>query len=552
MSISSPTEALKASKVIVSHEPLSAIPPVEKIRDSYNSSKLKEIYRYDIPVVILDVKHWYDSASGLIVFTDFSSINTRSSFAGGKVPYSVAVATYGIDRHQLPSSILFNSSISTAQYENLILEMEKSEPLSKDGFVIARLSFDLKISCRKYLEGYFSGIELVDSQNISQVFEKLEFQFSNMLYRMKQFVSHNTYNELRETYKFGSYEIKTRDKEKNNIEMESQLRDHKRLCLKNSSDTSSGASKLLFNRMAPDSQMANFDSQSTQKPAHELLSSDFYFESMPTMTASRHEGMLTPNSDSEDKSQNVTAQDKSPLSIKNIQMPPPKTPLRPVVRSSGAALLFRPMATDSQSPIKQPQTGGQLLVPQTQSQDQHRIEQNEFTSIDETSIVSPDEFTVDPNWNEATQSFLQRANRNLDITIKELHELKSFDSNVTYNLTSVKLNGILYIDSWKVTPYQQNTKLAPIKLMIKDANNPGSIIDLEVGNDDELASFYGFLDSEIDPSQYKKIKSMIKQLLSLKDKTITIKVSRKIRRSPTNISYAYWTCNSCVQSLLNQ
>lgn len=147
---------------------------------------------------------------------------------------------------------------------------------------------------------------------------------------------------------------------------------------------------------------------------------------------------------------------------------------------------------------------------------------------------------------------MQRANRNLDITIKELHELKSFDSNVTYNLTSVKLNGILYIDSWKVTPYQQNTKLAPIKLMIKDANNPGSIIDLEVGNDDELASFYGFLDSEIDPSQYKKIKSMIKQLLLLKDKTITIKVSRKIRRSPTNISYAYWTCNSCVQSLLNQ
>ena len=288
--------------------------------------------------MILDVKHWYDSASGLIVFTDFSSINTRSSFAGGKVPYSVAVATYGIDRHQLPLSILFNSSISTAQYENLILEMEKSEPLSKDGFVIARLSFDLKISCRKYLEGYFSGIELVDSQNISQVFEKLEFQFLNMLYRMKQFVPHNTYNELRETYKFGSYEIKTRDKEKNNIEMESQLRDHKRLCLKNSLDTSSGASKLLFNRMAPDSQMANFDSQSTQKPAHELLSSDFYFESMPTMTASRHEGMLTPNLDSEDKSQNVTAQDKSPLSIKNIQMPPPKTPLRPVVRSLGAAL----------------------------------------------------------------------------------------------------------------------------------------------------------------------------------------------------------------------
>ena len=41
MSISSPTEALKASKVIVSHEPLSAIPPVEKIRDLYNSSKLK-------------------------------------------------------------------------------------------------------------------------------------------------------------------------------------------------------------------------------------------------------------------------------------------------------------------------------------------------------------------------------------------------------------------------------------------------------------------------------------------------------------------------------
>ncbi|RCK57914.1 hypothetical protein Cantr_06880 [Candida viswanathii] len=529
-----PTNVVAGPQIISSNEPLSSVPQVEDIRDPHDSTKLIGTYRYDIPILILDLKHWPGAPAGIIVFTDFSKISSRTTMQGGRVPNSIVESVYGFGTQELSRDMLFNTSIQTDEYERLVQAMAESTVLQEHGCVLARYCFDLKVKSRKYMEGFFNRIKLVDKENIGKVFDGLEFQFLNMLDRMREFCGPlgGAYKEFRASYDFGSFEIRNRDKQKNYIEVESQMGARKKPRL----DDGGAASKLLFNKKAPDSQKVNFDTQLTQEPDLEKLSTDFVLGLFPK----------TIPRDSKLNAENKVKEESEPGT-----MPPPSAPTsKPLTaRPLGAALLFRPVAADSQLSLKE-EPQNEILVPNTQSpEDGKAVPASNIA--DDDSIMTIAEADGNSLWNEATQLFLESVTVKDDVTMKELFSLESIDENDTFNLRSVKVKGVLYLGSWRVIR-KRFCKLAPIKIILEDAENAKATIDLELSNEDELASFFGLLQSDIGESQSNKIKTQLKKLIDLRETTVNVKVTRKIRRLSTNYRFAYWTCSSSIENLLTQ
>lgn len=541
------------------HDPLSTIPRVKNIRDPDDPSKLQLHYQYDIPVVMLDVKYWDKSTSGILVFTDFSGITTESAMKGHKVPPSIDSSDYGIGEYQIPRNMLFNSSILSNQYEELIIEMSKSELLGKHGFVIARLNIDIRIIYCKYVEGYYNRVQFVDSHNVEEVFDGMQVEFLNMLFRMKSFCTPNKYDELRADYNFGLFEIEMKDKEKDRIEMEGPLESQKRPRLNDNRNTADGASEILLNKMVPDNERARFGPQSTQEPVEESVSSGLQFNSMSNIISQPNQGLLTPKLDPQDNPKSLISQDESSTLLHGNNIEPPLTLQHRINASSrplGASVVFRPIASDSQSPTRQ-KSDGRLLISRSQTQTQtHTTTDTDphSTIADYLSILNNDELTAAPIWNETAIDFLKDVINQRDITMKELLHLKTIEENSKYNLCSIKVKGIRYIDHWKVSPNNQKTKLAPIKLVVEDANNqkPAVEIEIEISNDEELRVFFGFSGSEISQPQYKKINTLLNKLMELNQKTLTIKISRKLRQLSGNYKYAYWTCSTSIENLLKQ
>lgn len=539
-------------KLFKTHDPLSTVPQVKNIRDPDDPSKLQLHYQYDIPVVILDVKYWAKS-SGILVFTDFSSITTQSAMAGHKVPHSIDRCNYGIGEYEIPRNMLFNSSILPHQYEELIIEMSKSELLEKHGFLIARLNIDIKIAHYKYVEGYYNRVQLVDNHNMEEVFDGIQVEFLNMLYRMKSFCTPNKYDELRTGYNFGPFEIKTKDKQKNRIEMEGPLENQKRPRLNDNVNTVDSTSETLSNKMVPDIQRTGFGPQSAQEPVEKSVSSGLQFNSMSNIISQPNQGLLTPKLDPQDNLKSRISQHKSSTLLYGNNIKPPlalQHRINASGRPLGASVVFRPIASDSQSPTKQ-KSVGRLLMPQAQAHQTTDTYPN-CRIADYVSILSKDELTAAPKWNETAIDFLKDAINQRDITMKELVHLETIEENSKYNLCFIKVKGIRYIDHWKVSPNNQKTKLAPIKLVVEDANNQKSAIEIEISNDEELRLFFGFSGSEISPLQYKKINTLLNKLMELHQKTLAIKISRKLRQLSKNYKYAYWTCSSSIENLLKQ
>ena len=87
-----------------------------------------------------------------------------------------------------------------------------------------------------------------------------------MLRRMKGFCEPDVYNELRVKYDFSSFEIFRKNRNRGDIELDSQLPDQKRR------NFGGGiAANMLSNKIVKDSQRMNFDTQATQ-----IHKTDFY------------------------------------------------------------------------------------------------------------------------------------------------------------------------------------------------------------------------------------------------------------------------------------
>ena len=138
------TSNKKLLKHIRTTNALSSIPPVLDILDRNDTSKLIVKYTYEIPVVLLRISD-LGSAQGIIVFTDFSEIKTNTCMKYGRVPYSIAKEDYSVGGVIIPKDRLFNSSIRRDQYDTLAKMIERSGDPEDDGFLIAKLNFDLKI-----------------------------------------------------------------------------------------------------------------------------------------------------------------------------------------------------------------------------------------------------------------------------------------------------------------------------------------------------------------------------------------------------------------------
>lgn len=540
---------------------LSSLPPVLSILDKNDSTKLDAKYTYDIPVVILDFSH-LESDQGIIVFTDFSEIGTHTCMKSGKVPYEIFKKDYFIGNTLISKNKLFNSSIRRDQYVTLtkmVIERCMSEDQEDDGFIIARFNFDLKIKNNKYLEGYFNHIEIATKDNLSDIFEQgLQYEFLEMLRRMKMVCQPDVYNQLRAKFDFSSFEISRKNKYQSEIELESQLPDQKRHHL-----SDRVATNLMSKTIVKDSQRVNFDTQMNQNQERGSVKGPIIEEQASNQPLNL-DSQLPPmtNGVSPD------SMDFSATSTTNIH-------------DLGANMLFnypgiRKSTTANQNKKKEEKSKGisQMVIPctPTQSSNETILEVPSFASIN-TAVASQDlgyqpemiepklepnsalnltNISVQPDWSNVTKKYLNR-NEHTRIRIKNIHETldqsESFPENAPYTLKKIRVKGMFPFNPVFIKPYGRTWKIAPFKIIAEDIEDKNLTLTIEINNDDEICKFFNIYEIEDVITEMERINSRMQLLLNCKNE-VSFNIKRKTRTLPNNYKYSYWTIGSSIGQII--
>lgn len=560
------TSNKKLLKHIRTTNALSSIPPVLDILDRNDTSKLIVKYTYEIPVVLLRISD-LGSAQGIIVFTDFSEIKTNTCMKYGRVPYSIAKEDYSVGGVIIPKDRLFNSSIRRDQYDTLAKMIERSvqgDP-EDDGFLIAKLNFDLKIKNCKYLEGYFNHAEIATKKNLHDLFEKdLQYEFLEMLRRMKGFCEPDVYNELRVKYDFSSFEIFRKNRNRGDIELDSQLPDQKRR------NFGGGiAANMLSNKIVKDSQRMDFDTQATQIHKTDFLQGPIIEEEVSNQPLNLDSQLPTVT--------NAVPPDPTDSYVSNAFEALNNTSSR----QTGSNLLFhRPVSTRSSTTNQNTSNEGkskgisQMVIPCTpiQSSNETNLEAPSFASVD-TAAMSQDlgsqlemvepkiepsnglnltSITVLPDWDNVTKKYLDR-HENAKIRIKSIYaarnKMKSFQENVPYTLEKIKVKGMFPFHPIIIKPYARTWKITPFKIIAEDVEDKNLTLAIEISNDDEICKFFNINEIEDVVRKGQRINSQLQRLLNQK-KEVLLNIKRKIRTLPNNFKYTYWTIDSPINQII--
>ncbi|EMG50274.1 hypothetical protein G210_4691 [Candida maltosa Xu316] len=378
---------------------------------------------------------------------------------------SPRIRKYQIGKYITPKTQLFNSSINPKQYETFSVEYQKMcDKYGGERPILARLNFDLKVKNKNALEGYYNTCTFATKENLEHVFKDLEMQLSNMLQRMKMVLDQKTYNELREQYDFTKFEINRRDKQRNKIDLDSQLPGSKRPKLERSIE-------LISNKIVIDLSEEEFDTQpvkSVTKSSGAELSFVFDKDDDESDTDSNIEILSSPPRVKNEKSIRTTTIPKPILKAEPTLKVEPKQPTR---SSNPEPKQPEPEQPEPEQPEpKQPESKQPELKQQTSKpppKQQHPI----GTRISGASLL----------FNHRVSS------------VPDSPPTQNEDDNVSYTQLAVELGEELMDDNTIVTsstPIESATKKVPEvpveSLTQSEVSSTADVVDV-IDKEDELS-----------------------------------------------------------------
>ncbi|CAI5757514.1 unnamed protein product [Candida verbasci] len=185
-------------------EPLCTTPSIKKISFLREN---KQKLTFDIPIIILNLYEY--SNSGTMVMSDLSEVRTTTSLTLKDVPPSVLNDSYYLSNdssHQIPISRLITTSLSLEQIEYVNKQFVATPP-TFGGFIIARVSMDLRARRGLSLDSFLNTLEIITKDTVEESIEDIKGYFILFLKRLKENSSREFYEEIVEHYDFKRFEI---------------------------------------------------------------------------------------------------------------------------------------------------------------------------------------------------------------------------------------------------------------------------------------------------------------------------------------------------------